>query len=256
MRPKDLMLEVLNLTNLGYNFLIGLLGRLKLECLRGSMVQPENHVNPPPLERHPGQNRRTCPLGKGEGRKSKKSKQSAETNETNENNEANETNEDNEANEVEPQNVDNNEGEPQVNDIPITTRGGGRRGRDHNVNVHEVVNEPEVHEVVNDIPRATRGGRAGGRVGGTTGGRVYMSAMGENNTPVASSDEVISQKKQNSDPVASIHSSGVISQKKQKTGPKSGLVGHHGPSAVWNHFAKQLSEGTNKYSGTDVALAE
>ncbi|KAF9613771.1 hypothetical protein IFM89_011495, partial [Coptis chinensis] len=78
---------------------------------------------------------------------------------------------------------------------------------------------------------------------------VYMSVMGENNTPVASSDEVISQKKQNSGPVASIPSSGVRSQKKQKTGPKSGLVGHHGPSAVWNHFAKQLSEGTNKYSG-------
>ncbi|KAF9623690.1 hypothetical protein IFM89_003835 [Coptis chinensis] len=141
-------------------------------------VQPENHVNHPPLERHPGHNRRTCPLGKGEGRKSKKSKQSAETNEDNE---ANETNEDNEVepqnvdnNEGEPkvENVDNNEGEPQVNDIPITTRGGGRRGRDHNVNVHEVVNKPEVHEVVNDIPRATRGGRAGGRVGGTTGGSV------------------------------------------------------------------------------------
>ncbi|KAF9613501.1 hypothetical protein IFM89_008348 [Coptis chinensis] len=78
--------------------------------------------------------------------------------------------------------------------------------------------------------------------------------MGENNTPVASSDEVISQKKQNSGPVASIPSSGVISQKKQKTGPKSGLVGHHGPSAVWNHFAKQLSEGTNKYSGTGATL--
>ncbi|KAF9615955.1 hypothetical protein IFM89_027303 [Coptis chinensis] len=73
-------------------------------------------------------------------------------------------------------NEDNNEGEPQVNDIPITTRGGGRRGRDHNVNVHEVVNEPEVQEVVNDIPRVTRGGRVGGttggRAGGTTSGRV------------------------------------------------------------------------------------
>ncbi|KAF9592545.1 hypothetical protein IFM89_015566 [Coptis chinensis] len=78
--------------------------------------------------------------------------------------------------------------------------------------------------------------------------------MGENNTPVASSDEVISQKKQNSGPVASILSSGVISQKKQKTGPKSGLVGHHGPSDVWNHFAKKLSKGTNKYSGTGATL--
>ncbi|KAF9614752.1 hypothetical protein IFM89_020596 [Coptis chinensis] len=90
-------------------------------------VQPENHVDPPPLERHPGHNRRTYPLGKGEGRKSKKSKQSTE---------------DNEANEVEPQNVDNNEGEPQVENVDN--------------------NESEPQEVVNDIPRATRGGRAGG----------------------------------------------------------------------------------------------
>ncbi|KAF9610547.1 hypothetical protein IFM89_023212, partial [Coptis chinensis] len=127
-------------------------------------VQPENHVDPPPLERNPGE-----PLV---------------------------------------ENVDNKEGEPQVNDIPITTRGGGRRGMDHNVNVHEVVNEPKVQEVVNDIPRETRGGgrrgrdhnvnvhevvnepevqevvnnipRAtrGGRAGGITGGRVGGRAGG------------------------------------------------------------------------------
>ncbi|KAF9623098.1 hypothetical protein IFM89_036542 [Coptis chinensis] len=138
-------------------------------------VQPENYVDPPPLERHPGKprkqrirvddeekatrnrkcnkchepghNRRTCPLGKGEGRKSKKSKQSTETNEDNEANEVEPQNVDNSEGEPQVKNMDNNESEPEVNDIPRATRGGGSRGGGR---------------------RATRGGTTGGRVGGTT----------------------------------------------------------------------------------------
>ncbi|KAF9606374.1 hypothetical protein IFM89_025042 [Coptis chinensis] len=92
----------------------------------------------------------------------KKSKQSTETNEATE------------AEDIESQieNVDNNKGEPQnvehevVNDIlRATRRGGGRKCGDDNVNVHEVVNEPEVDIVHNDIRRATTCGRVGGGKG-------------------------------------------------------------------------------------------
>ncbi|KAF9586856.1 hypothetical protein IFM89_039923 [Coptis chinensis] len=60
-------------------------------------------------------------------------------------------------------------------------------------------------------------------------GIIQYDAMDENDTPVASSADVISHKKQNSSPVAN-NDDEVISQKKQKTGLKFGLVGHHGPS--------------------------
>ncbi|KAF9591006.1 hypothetical protein IFM89_001216 [Coptis chinensis] len=175
MKPKDLILEVLDQFGVVISYYIAWKAkRRELACemsdnelipavrdvierleKKHTRIKPKNVVQLPPLERHPGHNKRTCPLGKDQT--SKKSRKADEANEVED---------------IEPEvgNTENNEGERAEemvaeggHDSPTRTIGGRRRGGDNNVNVQPVidVSEAEVENLQNDVLRARRGGRRG-----------------------------------------------------------------------------------------------